>query len=434
MTAPRESIAETTSRRLLEDQYVTRAEAIALLDIKPATLYTYVSRGLIRRVNAPGRKLSFYLREDLDRLRTRSGARTSDAVLAAGAIRYGEPVVPTSITEITPEGPRYRSRNAIDLAQAGVGFEAVAGLLWTGILLDRRDPWQFRPPRREFLKLINDACRLAHPVGLHDAFMFVTLATAMSIGPPQARLSQAAASSLAARELIMLLTGCFGLLLRKPAYRAPRPGETVAEAIAAGLELPIGLKPERALDAALVLSADHELNPSTFVARITASSESDLHSCIASAIGTHSGARIARACDGLDEFFRKPVSAASLVPRPGSGGAGPDIATLGFNHPLYAHGDQRAVCLLDIVRRLNTRSRRVRNILAALDTAERKHKQHPRLETALAVLAIALEMPPGAASGLSTLARVAGWTAHVAEQRLGGFLIRPRAKFIQGAT
>ena len=415
-----------------DPRYASRAEAIELLDIKPATLYTYVSRGLIRRVNSAGRKQSFYLREDIDRIHSRSTARASNAVLAEGAIRYGEPIVATSITEITPNGPRYRSRNAVDLARSGVGFEAVADLLWTGMLIDQNRSWPLQRPGGPFLKLVREPARLASRVGIHDAFMFVTCAAAISMGPPKARMAQTAASPQAAQQLMLLLSGCFGYLPRSPAYRAPKPDETVAEAIAAGLRLKPSPKTVPAIDATLVLCADHELNPATFVARITASSESDLHSCIASAIGTASGARIARACDALDQFFRGPVTLASLVPRSGGDGASSmDIATLGFNHPLYPRGDPRAAHLLDMIRAMNSRSAAVRNILDCLDGAEKKHKQHPRLETALAVLAITLEMPIGAASGLLTLARIAGWVAHIAEQRLGGFLIRPRAKFVQ---
>ena len=414
--------------------YVTRAEAIRMLEVKPATLYTYVSRGLVRRVNPLGRKQSYYLREDVDRIRSRSTARASNAVLAAGAIRYGEPIVSTSITEITAEGPRYRSRNAIELAKSGIGFEAVADLLWTGVLIDHHQAWALQRPGSQFLKVASEPVRLGNPVSLHDAFLLVTCAAAIAMGPPQLRMAQTAASSQAAPQLMLLLSGCFGYLVRSPAYRAPKPDETIAQAIAASMRLPPSAKTTRALDAALVLCADHELNPATFVARITASSESDLHSCIAAAIGAHSGARIARSCDWLDQFFRKPVNVASLLPRSGSNGAGAtDIATLGFNHPLYPRGDPRAAHLLDVIRALDSRSSAVRNILECLDTAQKKHKQHARLETALALLAIALKMPVGAASGLITLARIAGWVAHIAEQRLGGFLIRPRAKFVQPA-
>jgi citrate synthase len=58
-----------------------------------------------------------------------------------------------------------------------------------------------------------------------------------------------------------------------------------------------------------------------------------------------------------------------------------------------------------------------------------RHKQYPRFELALALLTTTLGLPAGAAGGIYTLGRIAGWIAHVSEQRLAGFLIRPRARF-----
>jgi citrate synthase len=230
---------------------------------------------------------------------------------------------------------------------------------------------------------------------------------------------------------MLLLTGCFGYLSDARRYRTPKPDETVAHAIATSVGIAATPKAVQAIDAALVVCADHELNPSTFVARIAASSEGDLYACIASALSTNSGARIARACDRLDAFFRGPVTLESLVPGPGIGIRDAGVATLGFNHPLYPAGDPRATCLLEVIRELQPRGRRVATILGHLDEAQARHKQLPRIETALSLLTLALGMPVGAASGIVTLARISGWVAHIAEQRLAGFLIRPRAKFVE---
>lgn len=71
------------------EDYVTRAEAIASLGIKADTLYSYVSRGLIRRLRHPDNRHSLYSREDIERVRVRSDARRSEGVVAAGAIQYG---------------------------------------------------------------------------------------------------------------------------------------------------------------------------------------------------------------------------------------------------------------------------------------------------------------------------------------------------------
>ena len=226
-----------------------------------------------------------------------------------------------------------------------------------------------------------------------------------------------------------MLTGCFGFLAQPHRYRPPRQGESVAQGIAKSLRVASAVTGIRALDAALILSADHELNPATFVARIAASSEGDLHSCIASAICTNSGTRIARACDRLEAFFRGPVTPRALAQRVNDDLAQSDLASLAFNHPLYPDGDPRGRYLLRIVRDVNSSSPQMRRILRYLDVAQNQYGHHPRLEVAIAVLAVALELPAGTAAGIYTLGRVAGWVAHIAEQRLAGFLIRPRAKF-----
>src|SRR5690606_28612366 len=90
--------------------YVTREEATEALGVKPATLYSYVSRGLLRRVKDPAQRRSAYLREDVDRLKARHPGQPIKAEAAAGALRWGEPVVNTSITHIDAAGDRKSTR------------------------------------------------------------------------------------------------------------------------------------------------------------------------------------------------------------------------------------------------------------------------------------------------------------------------------------
>ena len=118
------------------DDYLSRQEALAILGVKPQTLYAYVSRGLVRSVPQPGGRTGYYLREDVDKLRAKSVARSGHGPAAASAMRWGEPVVGTSITEITDQGPRYRNHLALDLALGRHSFETVAELLWGGVLAE----------------------------------------------------------------------------------------------------------------------------------------------------------------------------------------------------------------------------------------------------------------------------------------------------------
>jgi citrate synthase len=109
--------------------WLTAAQACRLLDVKRQTLYAYVSRSLVRRMRtADGTR---YARDDLLRLRARHEARSGHGPVAAGALRWGEPVLASAITAIAADGPRYRGRPAVQLAADGASFEAVAELLWS---------------------------------------------------------------------------------------------------------------------------------------------------------------------------------------------------------------------------------------------------------------------------------------------------------------
>ena len=106
------------------------AEAARLLGVKLPTLYAYVSRGLLRSLPGRSGRARRYLRSDVEALRERGPSVRA----AAGALRWGEPILESSITAMTPAGPAYRGRLATELARDGTSFEAVAELLWTGVL------------------------------------------------------------------------------------------------------------------------------------------------------------------------------------------------------------------------------------------------------------------------------------------------------------
>ncbi|MEJ1974744.1 MAG: citrate synthase [Acetobacteraceae bacterium] len=118
------------TRPAVPSDYLTRAETLEILRIKLQTLYAYVSRGWIRSVphGAKGRRL--YARQDVERMKMRADARGGHASVAAGAMRWGEPIIQSTITEITLRGPCYRGVAALDLVREGQSFEQVADRLW----------------------------------------------------------------------------------------------------------------------------------------------------------------------------------------------------------------------------------------------------------------------------------------------------------------
>ena len=116
--------------------YLSARAAADLLGIKLATLYAYASRGLVASVAGEAGRARRYLRADLERLRARHDARAGHGAVAAGALRWGEPVLESALTAITDAGALYRGQSAVALAAADTAFERVSELLWTGAMPD----------------------------------------------------------------------------------------------------------------------------------------------------------------------------------------------------------------------------------------------------------------------------------------------------------
>ena len=115
-------------------RYVTAKEAATLLGVKEATLYAYVSRGLIRSEaisDAPRQRL--YLAEDVQKLAARKVQRRDPAKVPREALHWGIPMLESALTLITENTLYYRGYDAIKLARAHT-LEEVAALLWTGNL------------------------------------------------------------------------------------------------------------------------------------------------------------------------------------------------------------------------------------------------------------------------------------------------------------
>jgi citrate synthase len=133
-------------RRIDDQRWVDAAAAASLLGVQRRTLYAYVSRGAVRSVAGERARQRLYAVEDLTRLKARHDARAGHGAVAAGALRWGEPVLDSAITAITPRGPAYRGHLAVDLAAAGVPFENVAELLWSGELATAPVRWPAAAP------------------------------------------------------------------------------------------------------------------------------------------------------------------------------------------------------------------------------------------------------------------------------------------------
>src|SRR4051812_37245717 len=121
---------DDVDQRRLNNQpsdWLSARDAADLLGVKVPTLYAYVSRGWVTRVSAGSRR-GLYAKGDLERLKARHDARSGHGPVAASALRWGEPVLETSIATIGERGPVYRGQSAVELARGGASFESVAEL------------------------------------------------------------------------------------------------------------------------------------------------------------------------------------------------------------------------------------------------------------------------------------------------------------------
>ncbi|MEK7944990.1 citrate synthase family protein [Pigmentiphaga sp. YJ18] len=411
--------------------YLSAKEAVELLGIRMQTLYAYVSKGWIRSVKQPDTRQRLYLHEDVLRAKARSSARSGHGAVAASAMNWGEPIIPTSITEIRSDGPHYRGHSAVRLARGHASYEAVCELLWTGVWHDAPRRWETGITPRLQETLLESLAPPKSNSGLLEIMAIVTLRLGMSRGSVEDRM-RGGHMHEAARQLIKTLAGCMGLVSRRRRFHAIADGASMAEGLLAALDLPANPANLQAMEAFLVLFADHELSPSTFAARVAASGGSTLHSCVASAICSSAGVHLGRMYDRIEDFLRSADDAAGLM-RQARAQHERGASVPGFGHPLYPKGDERAELLIELARKRPRQKAALEQIHRFIDDVRGEFGLHPRHELGGIVLAMAMGVPRQSVGTLFTLARMAGWVAHVQEQRLSGMLLRPRAKFVGAA-
>jgi len=380
------------------DQHLTAEEAADYLGVSRATLYAYVSRGLVLSEPPAGSasRSRRYPREALDTLRARRDERRDPA---GRALRGGAPVLESSLSLIADGRLWYRGRDACELSRTAT-VEEVACLLWAGTTDGAEDLFP-RTSSRRSRRIGSLADRLVACLVEERARHPVTLAE------PTATALRAAARTISA------LFDAAGA----------RGAGTLAVRLARGWRT----ASSDDLRAALVLCADHELNTSAFTARCVASTDAPVHTVLLAALCAlegrrHGGAAGRDVCDLLDDIERLGAEDACrrvLARRGWLPGFGP-------RHTLYPDGDPRAA---ELLRRLD---------LPATDPAaqalafarEVEGDAGPTLELALAALARRARLPDDAAFGLFALGRSVGWVAHALETAREGTLIRPRARYV----
>lgn len=415
-----------TVPKVRSGDYLTREEALALLGVKLQTFYTYASRGLIRRHEIAGHKRKLYLKSDIERLAAKSQARTKSGAKAGDAMRYGSPIFQTWICEITPEGPRYRNRLAIDLARSNLAFEQIVELLCTGQMRAQHVPWKVSALPPDFTYWANQSRRLGAAGRDDPAHTLIFLLTSLRAIGPREDPSATGNTLPLAFQLLQILAGAAGYLGPQGRFSPLREGETIAERIASSLSPSVRPEVVAAINAALILCAEHELAPPTFAVRVCASTGADLYACLSTGLLAHTGHLQGGGTDGAEDLLDQILAPGGIRKLSQAQWASP-FDFPGFNHPLYQR-DPRSVVLLEMAERLVS-GKSGERMLALIRKIETDTHFFPGITAALVMLTRAMGLPRRAANLIFSVGRSAGWIAHMLEQRMAGYMLRPRAHF-----
>ncbi len=375
-------------------------EVAARLGVKLNTVYAYVSRGVLSARREPGSRRSVFDAAEVETLARRGRPRRSSRPSALDI------VVETGLTTIADHRIRYRGRDACEMAQTHP-FEQVANWLWTGLDEPPDIPWEAYQTSLPELSYPRDRIRAAVVIGSASEPLRSDLSTPAVTASAQALIASMVCAVPAAPDAraARLVLGN-----DQPPIRGSIAGRLWGR-LTAGRSAP-GLV--AALNAALVLLADHELASSTVAARAAASVRADPFSVVLAGLGPMAGplhgSASALAHQMLaDAIARSPEAALAAA-----------LETYrhlpGFGHRLYPDGDPRAKLLLGMIHAATPAMPGLRTADALIDAARRHSRTEPNVDFALGCLATVARMPATAGETIFTIARTVGWIAHAIEE------------------
>jgi len=342
----------------------------------------------------------------------------------------------SSISSIIDGALTYRGIDIDELAEHAA-FEEVAYLLWYGKLPNEDELAQLKRQLDESAAVpgeVLDGIRL-FPPGSNSMAALRTAVSSLALYDSSANDMSREANLRKAIKLqaqLPTVVAAFARIREGKEPIAPKAGVSIAHNF---LYMLTGEEPEsvavKALDQALVLHADHELNASTFAARVTVATLSDIYSGVTSAIGAlkgplHGGAN--EAVMVMLEEIGTPANVESYI----QAKLNNKEKIMGFGHRVYKNGDPRAKHLQKMSYELgkltgNTELYEMSVKIEEIVTGQKGLK--PNVDFYSASVYTTLRIPRDLFTPLFAISRVSGWTAHILEQYENNRLIRPRAEY-----
>nr|WP_246259311.1 MULTISPECIES: citrate synthase family protein [Chelativorans] len=384
--------------KAVTQRLVSSERAAAILGVSRQTLYAYVSRGQIRaEVDPADPRRQLYDARELEAIAARKALGRKPREAAANALDWGLPVLNSALSHISNDTLFYRGIDAIEFSRHAT-LESTARLLWG---CGSTDPFA--------LPFTHAMLQPPHELSLVAKCQFILALHASDLPTiwrrDQRNLWPSAASIV--RMLEWAGAGC-------PIAELP-----VHEALARHWDR---VEAADLFRRALVLVADHELNASTFAARVVASTGGSLAAAVTGGLAALSGPRHGGQIPMVEALFEQARQAGNLRAfidaklRLGE-------RLPGFGHPLYLVADPRANELLHWLPEDRFR-------MELSDVVFELSGHRPNIDFALVGLRHTLGLPQDTALFLFLLGRSVGWIAHALEQHSDGRVIRPRASYV----
>ena len=399
-----------------ETERLSTRQVADRLGVKPETVYAYVSRGLLRSHREPGGRGSWFDPKEVDELSTHTRQATANGGKPA------QPFIATELTLLSDGGLYYRGRDVAELAVLE-SFESVAGLLWTGSL----EPVAFTasPQASDLVRKVAHA--MPNAARLPD-LLHVVPSIAAATDPLRFDLNPDSVRAAAAGLLAVMVEALphrgnpehapAAPDVDPPGDPTPDPSSPIAHRLWPKLtDQPPTEHGIRALNAALIVLADHDLAVSTLAGRVAASARAHPYAVVSAALGAFDGplhgAAGSHAYRLVADALRSGDPVATYADRLRTQGR-----VEGFGHAAYPDGDPRARVLLSLLDAAGEEfPAHVRDVADGLRAAaSRRGPGRPNVDFALPLLAHAYDMVPDAGEVIFIIARTAGWIAHALEE------------------